>query len=81
MQGHLGWYNVHVVLFGADEGEIEFPDMDDRMNHVDETGTEETLLEAFSDVDSDEFDAVKPGGVSKAPWGEGSKRAYKDHKG
>ena len=40
--------SAHVVLFGADEGEIEFPNMDD------ESGEEEPL-EAFLDVDCEEF--------------------------
>ena len=52
--------NVHVVLFGADEGEIEFPEIED--------GGEEETLEAFADVDYGELDAD-----SKTHWGEDSK--------
>ena len=48
--------NVHVVLFGADEGEIEFPDVDDRSGHMDNEDGEEEPLEAFADVDYDDFE-------------------------
>lgn len=65
--------NAHVVLFGADEGEIEFPDMDDRLGHMDAEGGEEEPLEAFADVDYEDFDAESSDGVSKNPWGEDSK--------
>lgn len=64
--------NAHVVLFGADEGEIEFPDMDDRIGDADKVGGEEEPLEAFADVDYDEFDS-ETYGVSESPWGEDSK--------
>ena len=52
--------NVHVVLFGADEGEIEFPEIED--------GGEEEALEAFTDVDYGDLDVD-----SKTHWGEDSK--------
>ena len=52
--------NVHVVLFGADEGEIEFPEIED--------SGEEEVLEAFADVDYGDLDAD-----SKTHWGEDSK--------
>ncbi len=49
--------NVHVVLFGADEGEIEFPEIED-------SGEEELLEDAeYGDIDTD----------SKTHWGEDSK--------
>ena len=65
--------NAHVVLFGADEGEIEFPDMEDRMgNMIDESGEEE-LLEVFADVDYEVFEGENSVTDSKSPWGEGSK--------
>ena len=35
--------NAHVVLFGADEGEIEFHDIDDRLGHMDSENGEELL--------------------------------------
>ena len=72
--------NAHVVLFGADEGEIEIPDMDDRIGHMDDESSEEEPLEPFTDVDYDGFDEEKSGlgkrepiGGSKTHWGEDSK--------
>ena len=72
--------NAHVVLFGADEGEIEFPDMDDRLAHMDDESGEEEPLEAFADVDYEEFEEensglgkTKPSNASKSRWGEDSK--------
>ncbi len=65
--------NAHVVLFGADEGEIEFPDMVDRIGHIDDEGTEEEPLEAFADVDYEEFEGEDSAANSKTPWGEDSK--------
>ena len=72
--------NAHVVLFGADEDEIEFPDMDDRLGHMDDEGGEEEPLEAFADVDYDDFEEEnsglgknKPSNASKSRWGEDSK--------
>ena len=65
--------NAHVVLFGADEGEIEFPDMENRMGHMDDESTEEDTLEAFADVDYEEFEGENSAADSKNPWGEGSK--------
>ena len=72
--------NAHVVLFGADEDEIEFPDMDNRLGHMDEVGGEEETLEAFADVDYGDFEEencglgkTEPVGGSKSRWGEDSK--------
>ena len=72
--------NAHVVLFGANEDEIEFPDMDDRLGHMDDEGGEEEPLEAFADVDYDDFEEensglgkTEPSNASKSRWGEGSK--------
>ena len=65
--------NAHVVLFGADENEIEFPDMVDRLAHMDEESGEEDTLEAFLDVDYEEFDAEFAANDAKSPWGEDSK--------
>ena len=65
--------NAHVVLFGADEGEIEFPDMDDRITHMDDESGEEDTLEAFLDVDYEDSEAECVDTDSKSPWGEGSK--------
>ena len=72
--------NAHVVLFGADESDIEFPDMDDRLAHMDDESGEEELLEAFADVDYGDFEEDNSGlgknepvGASKSRWGEDSK--------
>ena len=65
--------NAHVILFGADESDIEFPDMDDRLAHSDDESGEEEPLEAFADVDYEEFDSESSDGVSESPWGEDSK--------
>ncbi len=71
--------NAHVVLFGADEGKIECPDLNDRMSHLDGEGSEEESLEAFADVDYDGFEEKdclgknKPSNDSKSRWGEDSK--------
>lgn len=66
--------NAHVVLFGADENEIEFPDMVDRLAHMDEESGEEDTLEAFLDVDYEDFEGEYAADDSKSPWSEGSKR-------
>ena len=66
--------NAHVILFGADE--IECPSLHERMDHMD---GEEESLEAFADVDYDEFEKkdclgkTEPVGGSKSRWGEDSK--------
>jgi len=72
--------NAHVVLFGANEDDIEFPDMDDRMGHMDDESGEEEPLESFADVDYEEFEEEnsglgknEPSNGSKTRWGEGSK--------
>lgn len=65
--------NAHVVLFGADEGEIEFPDMEDRMGNMIDESSEEETLEAFADVNYEEFEGENSAMDSKSPWGEGSK--------
>ena len=66
--------NAHVVLFGADEGEIEFPDMEDRMGNMIDGSSEEESLGAFADVDYEEFEGENAAMDSKSSWGEGSKR-------
>ena len=72
--------NAHVVLFGADESDIEFPDMDDRLAHMDDESGEEEPLEAFADVDYGDFEEDnsglgknEPSNASKSRWGDGSK--------
>ena len=46
-------HNAHVVLFGADEEEIELPDLSDRMGNV-QKEVEDDSLEAYLDVDYDD---------------------------
>ena len=53
--------NAHVVLFGADDGEIEFP-------QIDQIVDDNERLEEFADVDYKAFDAA-----DETPWGEDSK--------
>ena len=65
--------NAHVVLFGADENEIEFPDMVDRLAHMDEESGEEDTLKAFLDVDYEDFEGEYAAAGLKSPWGEDSK--------
>ena len=65
--------NAHVVLFGAEEGEIEFPDMEDRIGNVDDESAEEEPLEAFADVDYEDFEDEDTEAVSRSLWREGSK--------
>ena len=65
--------NVHVVLFGANEDDIEFPDMLDRMGNMDDESGEEDTLEAYADVDYEEFDENNAASISKSPWGEDGK--------
>ena len=59
--------NAHVVLFGADESDIELSDRDDRLAHFDGESGEEEPLEAFADVVYEDSE-----GDSKNPLGEGS---------
>jgi len=72
--------NAHVVLFGADESDIEFPDIDDRLAHMDDESGEEEPLEPFADVDYGDFEEensdlgkTEPSNASKSRWGEDSK--------
>ena len=55
--------------------------MDDRLGHMDDEGGEEEPLEAFADVDYDDFEEEnsslgknEPSNASKSRWGEDSKR-------
>ena len=67
--------NAHVVLFGADEGESEYPDMVSRYTDTEEVSTEEEPLEAFADVDYEEEleEDGESAPASRTPWGEDSK--------
>ena len=72
--------NAHVVLFGADEGDVEFLNMDDRLDHSEGESGEEESLEVFADVDYGDFEEEKSGlgntehsSTSKSRWGKDSK--------
>lgn len=69
--------NVHVVFFGADENDIEIPDMSDSIGHTEDTEGEEEPLEAFADVDyednADTLSDFENDGNSMSPWGADSK--------
>ncbi len=69
--------NVHVVFFGADESDIEFPDMSDSIGHTEDIEGEEEPLEAFADVDyeedSDALSDFENGDNSMSRWGADSK--------
>jgi site-specific DNA recombinase len=69
--------NVHVVFFGADESDIEFPDMSDRIGHTEDIEGEEEPLEAFADVDyeedSDALNDLENDSNSMSRWGADSK--------
>lgn len=56
--------NAHVVLFGASEDDIEFPDMTERMGSLADDGEP---LEEYADVDYQEYDAM-----SETHWGADS---------
>ena len=42
---------AHAVLFGVDVSSIEFPDLNDRLDHSDDESLEKEPLESFVDVD------------------------------
>lgn len=69
--------NVHVVFFGADESDIEFPDMSDRIGHTEDIEGEDEPLEAFADVDyeedSDALNDFENDSNSMSRWGADSK--------
>ena len=61
--------NVHIVLFGADEEEIEMPDITPLLTEQEET------LEPFADVDYEEDleNVAESESASMTPWREDSK--------
>ena len=72
--------NAHLILFGAGDEEIEYPDMLGRMDHIGDEGEEDDTLEDSETVELGDFEDENPssgegaffGGV-KTHWGEGSK--------
>ena len=65
--------NAHVVLFGADEGDVEIPDMEDRIGRMDGVGGDEDPVEALEDADQEVAEPENPDVDSESPWREGSK--------
>lgn len=61
--------NAHIILFGVQEDEVDFPNIANLGIEADkEEDTEE--LEQFADVD---YNEEEQDGVTKTPWGEDSK--------
>ena len=73
--------NAHVVLFGVQDEEIDFPTISNFDTEIENDSTDEDMdeLEQFSDVDYNDdqtdngFENRNPSDVSKAHWGEDSK--------
>ena len=65
--------NAHVVLFGAEDGTVELPDMVDRIAHIDDEGAEAECLEPFYDVDYENFEGEYADSAPYTPWCEDSK--------
>lgn len=65
--------NAHIVLFGAEDGEIEYPDITPLLkNSIAEDEDDEELL-PFADADSEENDGADFGPETKTYRGEDSK--------
>lgn len=65
--------HAHVVLFAADDGEIENPDMSGRLGRMSDERAEKEPLEVLEDLSYEELDKEKPAVDSKTHWGTGSK--------
>jgi site-specific DNA recombinase len=68
--------NAHVVLFGAEDGEIDYPDIAALSHSADSIGEDDEALEPFADVDYEEDDRPEMDMTSALPkthWGENSK--------
>ncbi|MBQ6718900.1 MAG: recombinase family protein [Oscillospiraceae bacterium] len=65
--------NAHVVLFGADESAIEFPDREGQMGNTAVESGEEKLLEDFADANYEELKGKDSIIDSESPWREDSK--------
>ena len=64
--------SAHVVMFGAEEGGIEYPDLSGRLSTVSDDSEEESL-EEFADVDYDEFESENVELTTKTLRGEDGK--------
>ena len=62
--------NAHVVLFGAEEGDIDFPDLTDRFYTEDDQCEEDETLDAIAAVRDEEFDDFS---AEESRWGEDRK--------
>jgi site-specific DNA recombinase len=68
--------NAHMVLFGAEDGEIDYPDIAALSHSADSIGEDDEALEPFADVDYEEDDRPEMDMTSALPkthWGEDSK--------
>jgi site-specific DNA recombinase len=68
--------NAHMVLFGAEDGEIDYPDIAALSHSADSIGEDDETLEPFADVDYEEDDRSEMDMTSALPkthWGEDSK--------
>ena len=70
--------NAHVILFGAEDGDLDYPNIDDRLSEAgedDENDVENSIdTECEENVENDVFSDKN--GISAGPksrWGDGSK--------
>ena len=72
--------NAHLVLFGAGNEEIEYPDMLSRIGHIRDEGEGDDSFYDDETIESDDFEGENDGLEGdaffeplKTDWGEGSK--------
>ena len=65
--------HAHVILFGASEEEIEYPDTRDLLSAPESEDDDPDALEPFADIDYGPEDEERPNGGAKTRWGEDSK--------
>ena len=70
--------NAHVILFGAEDGEVDYPNIDERLSKAGED--DENDVEDLVDIECEESDKndafIEENGTFTAPksrWGDGSK--------
>lgn len=64
---------AHVILFGASEEEIEYPDTRDPPSAPEGEGDDLEALASFADIDCGSEEKERPGSGAKTRWGEDSK--------
>lgn len=64
---------AHVILFGASEEEIEYPDTRDLLSVPESEDDDPDALEPFADIDYGPEEEKSPNGGTKTRWGEDSK--------